>query len=74
MTDEEWEETRDRWKKKVKDGDLMCDGNMIPFAVSLKTQEPWMWVSREYLENAQKICDDPKFKESVAEAMKSLGL
>jgi hypothetical protein len=71
MTDKEWNKIREGWRKKVKDGDLKCNCDMIPFALS-NQKEPWQWVSRAYLEEMQKICDTPEFKKSVKEGMRFL--
>lgn len=65
MIDAEWAKVRDRWKKKVPNGDLKCDENMIPHSLDYHTGEPWVWVSRQYLEWMQSITNDPEFQKSV---------
>jgi hypothetical protein len=71
MTDQEWLEIRERWKAKVKDGDLLCDENMIPYVLD-KYKEPYAWVSRQFVENLNKYCEQPEFKKSAAEALARL--
>jgi hypothetical protein len=70
MTDTEWMEIRERWRLECKDGNLDCADDMIPAVVSLRTGEPYAWVSRQYVEDMQKITDDLAFKASVAKIKK----
>lgn len=71
MTDKEWEEMREKRRKLCKDGNLKCGPNMIPYTIG-RDGVPWTWYSRRWVEQAQAICNDPKFQKSVAIAKKAL--
>ncbi len=66
MTDQKWQEIRERWRLKVKDGDMKCEDDWVPYVVG-NDGVPWMWVSRACVERHQ------EFRKSV-ELQKSVGI
>ncbi len=71
MTDQEWFALRERKRALCKNGDLACGENMVPHTIG-KDGVPWGFVSRQYVERLDEICDRPGFKESVELAKKTL--
>ena len=61
MTDQEWLDLRAKWRAKIAEPYLQefdSKPDMIPHTISLRsTGEPWVWVSRKYVEDMTKLCE-----------------